>query len=131
MYSLVNASVQFLNPGQIPILVMDQPLFAIAKTIQWNFPATHGEDRFLIMFGGLHIKIAAFKILGDWLEGSGWTTAICDAGIASSGVADSLLKAAHVTRTRHAHQVTAAALYILRNQAYKRYTESIHKMKIL
>ena len=62
------------------------------------------------MFGGLHIEIAAFKIPGDWLDGSGWTTAICEAGIVSSRFADSLLKAMHVTRTRQAHQVTAAAV---------------------
>ena len=77
------------------------------------------------MFGGPHIEIAAYKILGDWLEGSGWTTAICDAGIASSGVADSLFKAAHVTRTRHPHQLKAAVLYIPRTPAYKRYIKSI------
>lgn len=119
--NVVKAAVEYLNPGQTPVLAMDQPLFAIAKTIQWNFPATHGEDKYLIMFGGLHIEIAAFKIIGDWLDGSGWTTAICNAGITTSGVADSLLKATHVTRTRHAHQVTAAALFVLQHHAYDRY----------
>ncbi len=32
------------------------------------------------------------------------------ANIASSGTADSYLKVSHVTRTRHAHQVTASSL---------------------
>ncbi|KAL9968945.1 hypothetical protein ACROYT_G021097 [Oculina patagonica] len=33
-----------LNPGQIPVTVCDQPLFAIAKFVQWNWPSTHGEN---------------------------------------------------------------------------------------
>ena len=69
--NVVKVAVEHLNPGQIPVLVMDQPLFAIAQTIQWNSPNTHGEDKYLIRFGGLHIEMIAFNILGEWLEGSG------------------------------------------------------------
>ena len=123
--NVVKEAVQHLNPGQVSVIAMDQPLFAIAKTIQWDFPYTHGEEQFVIMFGGLHIEMAAFKTLGDWLEGSGWTSAICDAGIASTGVADSMIKASHLTRTRHAHQITAASLYILMHQAYDAYMEQV------
>lgn len=123
--NVVKAATEYLNPSQVPVLVMDQPLFAIAKTIQWNFPATHGEDKYVIMFEGLHIEISAFKIIGNWLDNSGWTTAISSAGIATGEVADSLLKVTHVTRTRHAHQVTAAALFILQHHAYDRYTTTV------
>ena len=62
--------------------------------------------------------MAAFKMLGDILLGSGWTTAISEAGVASIGTADSFLKASHVTKTRHAHQISAASLYLLLNDAY-------------
>ena len=65
------------------------------------------------MAGGLHIAMTAFKVIGDWLDGCCWTTAIFNAGIATSGVVDSLFKATHVTRTRHAHHITAAALFNL------------------
>lgn len=40
------------------------------------------------------------------------------ADIASSGTANSFVNARHVTKTRHAHQVTAASLYTLLHQAY-------------
>ena len=70
------------------------------------------------MFGGLHIEMAMLKLLGDWLEGSGWTNALVQADIASSGTANSFIHAKHVTKTRHAHQVTAASLYTLLQQAY-------------
>ena len=43
--NVVNDVVQHLNPGQTPVIAMDQPLFAFAKLIQWNMPETQGEDR--------------------------------------------------------------------------------------
>ena len=55
----------------------------------------------------------AWKALGKLLDSSGYTAALVQADIASHGKADSFLKASHVSRTRHAHQVTAAALYTL------------------
>ena len=70
------------------------------------------------MLGGLHIEMAAFKVLGNWLDGSGWTSVIVDAGVTSTGVADSFIKASHLTRTRRTHQMTAASLYILQQRAY-------------
>ena len=40
---------------------------------------THGEDHFVIMFGGLHVEMTAFKVLGKWLSGSGWTDVLTNA----------------------------------------------------
>ena len=125
--NVAHAAVQHVNPGQVPVVVMDLPLFAIAKKIQWNRPQTHGENQMVVMFGGLHIEMTAFKALGKWVAASGWTTAITNAGIASSGVADSFIHASHLTRTRHAHQVTAAALYLLQHQAYAKYLETCNE----
>jgi hypothetical protein len=53
------------------------------------------------MMGGLHIEMALWNVLGDLLEGSGWTNTLTEADVASSGVADSFLKASHLTRTRY------------------------------
>ena len=71
--NVIKSAVQYINPGQTPV-TFDQPLFAIAKQIQWNWPASHGENQFVIILGGLHIEMAAFKVLGNRLNGSGWTT---------------------------------------------------------
>ena len=60
--SVVQAAVNHLNPGQIPVLAADQPLFAIAKQIQWTWPNRFGEDNFVIMFGGLHIEMTVLKV---------------------------------------------------------------------
>ena len=122
--NVVRWATEFPNPGQTPVLAFDAPLYALAKFTQYKWPDTHGEDKFIAKFGGLHIEMAMRKTFGDYLEGSGWTTALTDAGIASSGTADSFLKSSHLTRTRHAHQVTALALAKLQEDAYLHAVES-------
>ena len=81
----------------------------------------YGEDKFVIMFGGLHIKMAALKSIGTLLQSSGWTSAIVEADIASSGTAESFLSTSSVTRTRKAHQITASCLYKVLKDAYEYY----------
>ena len=120
-FHVVKSAIEHLNPGQTPVIAFDQPLYALAKHIQWKWPENYGEDKFVIMFGGLHIEMAALKTLGDWLKGSGWVQALVQANITTPGIADSFLQAAHVTRTIRAHQVTVAALYILMHRAYDQY----------
>ena len=62
--------------------------------------------------------MALWKTFGDHLESSGWTNALVQAGITSYCAADSFLKASHLTRTRHAHQVSALALSKLQHEAF-------------
>ena len=111
-------AVHHLNPDQVPFMTVDQPLFALAKKIQWSFPDVFGEDKFVVLFGGLHIEMEVLRCLGDLLDSSGWTNALTQAGIVTSGRADAVLKASHVTRARRAHQISASALYILLQRAY-------------
>ena len=120
-FHVVKSAIEHLNPGQTPVIAFDQPLYALAKHIQWKWPENYGEDKFVIMFGGLDIEMAALKTLGDWLKGSGWVQALVQANITTPGIADSFLQAAHVTRTIRALQVTVAALYILMHRAYDQY----------
>ena len=120
----ISKAVHKLNGSQAPVIAFDQPLYAMAKLIQWSEPEKFGEDQIVLLLGALHIEMAAWKTLGDWLAGSGWTDALEHAGVASSGTADSFLKACHVKRTRQAHIVTLASLYVLRYRAYERYRET-------
>lgn len=99
--NVIRQATSFLNPQQIPVIALDQPLFALAKMVQWKWPATYGENNFVVMFGGLHLEMGLWNTLGDLLEGSGWTAAITEADVASSGVAQAFLKASHITRTRY------------------------------
>lgn len=61
---VIRQAIQFLYP----VITFDQPLFALAKLVQWKWPRSHGERLQLVMFGGLHTE---WNILRDVLEGSG------------------------------------------------------------
>ncbi len=100
-------------------MAVDQPLFALAKYVQWMWPQTFGEDKFVIMFGGLHIEMCIWDTIGVFLDSSEWTLALCEAGVATAGTADSFLKVSHLTRTRRAHQITALVLSKLRKKAWE------------
>ena len=57
----------YLNTGQIPAMAVDQPLFTLAMVLA----KTLGEDKFVVMFGGLHIEMAIWDTIGDSLDCSG------------------------------------------------------------
>ena len=61
---VIKSAVNNLNPGQISVVNFDQPLYALANQIQWKWPAEFGENKYVIMFGGLYIEMAALKTLG-------------------------------------------------------------------
>ena len=100
---IVRKAVQHLNAGQTPLVTF-------AKQIQWKELEMYGK-KFIVMIGSLHKEMAAMRTLCDWLQGSGWVEALVQAEITTAGTADSLC-AAHVARTRCAHQVTVVALYL-------------------
>lgn len=124
-FDVIQAAVQYVNSGQIPVISVDQPLFAKMKQLQWSMDRLYGEDMFVLLLGGHHTEMTSNKVLGHWFEGSGWVEALQEAELATPGIAESFLKVSHVTRTRHAHQVTACALYILLKKAYDEYLTTL------
>ena len=65
---IIKAAIDYLNKGQLPVIVFDQPLYALEKLVQWNWKGNYGEKYFAIMIGPLHIEMAALKTIGDWLK---------------------------------------------------------------
>ena len=59
----------YLHPGHL----------CQSKVHSMIWPATYGENVFLIMFGGLHLEMGMWNMLGNYLACSGWTTALADA----------------------------------------------------
>ena len=118
---VIGAAIPHVNPNQVPVICLDQPRYALAKQIQWLIPGDYGEDKYIILLGGLHIELTAFKALGHWLEGSGWVESLQEANIAAAGVAESFLKASHIARSRHAREVTACTLHILMQESFANY----------
>ena len=69
---IIKTAVDGVNKEQAPVVVFDQPLYAIAKQVQWNWKEIYRNGKFVVMIGRLHTEMAALKTLGDWLEDSGW-----------------------------------------------------------
>ena len=61
--TVVMKAVEHLNPGQAAVIAFDQPLYAFAKQIKWRFPDMMGEDKLIVMLGGLHIELAVPKAI--------------------------------------------------------------------
>ena len=116
---IVQEVTEFFNPGQIPVIAGDCPIFSTCKYVQWKYPDTHGEDKMVMMLGGLHLEKALWTALGNLLDGSGWVESLIESGIATSGTAQSFLKASHITRTSYAHQVTALTLGKIQCDAFE------------
>ncbi|KAK3915994.1 Putative aryl-alcohol dehydrogenase AAD10 [Frankliniella fusca] len=116
---MMMAVTEHLNGDQTAVVGCDQPVYALGKAIQWNWPEKYGGKNLLMMLGPLHIEMAFLKVIGSLLEGCGWLQIVISSGIATSGSAEALLKVSHVKRSREVHQVTAAVLYSLMLEAYE------------
>ena len=94
--SLIKASIENLNPGQTPVIMLDQPLYAIAKAIQWNPTTEFSEDNYCVFLGPLHSEMLILKLLGDWLRDSSWIAILIDAEVTTPGRAEAMLKGSHI-----------------------------------
>ena len=56
--TIVKEGVAYVNHNQTPGIAMDQPLFFIAKQIQWEKADLYGEEKYVVMMGGLHLEMA-------------------------------------------------------------------------
>lgn len=73
----------------------------------------------IILLGGLHTENTLWICFKNLLASSGWTAALPDSFTAKPGPTVLLLRAIHVTRTRHSHQVTTVTLSILQREVSK------------
>ena len=98
---------------------MDEPLFCIAKQLQWLLPNEYGENELVLLMGGLHEEKASWSMIGSLLKHSGWVEILSKSGVFTSGRADSFLGCSHIKRTAYGHQVSAATLYSLQVKAHE------------
>ncbi|KAL8561604.1 hypothetical protein ACOMHN_024839 [Nucella lapillus] len=122
---LTMQATEFLNKGQISVLGADQPLYALIKLIQWQYPDTLGEDKLVAMMGALHIEDKLHLMMGKLLLDSGWATVLSQAEVLTSGRAQSALNEHHIKRTRYAHQVSLMSLHLLKQTAYSEYCQNV------
>ena len=123
---------EIINPGLVSIITVYQPLYTIAKQIQWSWPDTYGENHFVVIFAGLHMEMTILKVLSDLLEGCGWTAALIQADIASTGGVRRLFKSVRCD----SHQKcppghSLCSLYGLLKNAYVAYTSELTEDAII
>ena len=59
---------ELLHSGQVPVMKADQPLYALAKEIQWS-NLVFLEKIFLVMIGDMHVEMTFMKCIGNILDG--------------------------------------------------------------
>ena len=63
---VLKKAIAYLNPGQTPVMVADQPLFTLAKKLQWKYPESElGEKSFLVLLGAMHTEKMLWSVSGD------------------------------------------------------------------
>ena len=60
---VIRKLIQHLNPTQIPVITGNQPVYALMKQVQWQFPNEFGEEHFFVGMGGLHTEMAMLSFL--------------------------------------------------------------------
>ena len=122
--SLSMAVTEQLNPGQTTWIETDQPLYYLTKRIQQKYPDEFGEGKLLVTMGSLHTEKMLWTASGEFVNGSGYTSALTSSGLCSSGVEESVISVSSILRTRYIKQVFVAAIDILKQRAYLAYREN-------
>eukprot|EP00794_Sanderia_malayensis_P004062 gene4062-4614_t len=120
LMKIIAKTLTTVNPEQSPTITADQPVYALAKQIQWQFPSRLGEDKMVVMMGDLHTEMATMAMIGDWLEGSEWAEIFVAAGISTPGTSDAYLIGHNVKRCRYAHQEY--------QRSFKQYCECLEQL---
>ena len=95
---LADAMTQKLNPGQTP-------LYDKLKLLQQKYPDTFGENKFFLAMGALHTEKCLWGASGDFVSGSGYTSALTSSGVCTSGIAELIPSVSNIMRTRYVKQV--------------------------
>ena len=106
---IIKQLTKHLNQSQKQIIITgDQPVYTLGKKVQWMFPDQFRDVMWMI--DPLHIEMVFLDAIGNWLDGSGWTSIFERAKITTTGQIESYLSGNKVKQTRYTHQVSMALL---------------------
>ena len=119
--NLVKKTVEHLNPNETPVLTMDQPLFEIAKKIQWLWSDSFSNNKYVIMTGVVTVGSSCW----DGLESGSMVLG----GQVQSQLQEDCCRIFYESilscEDKTCPQVTAAALHILQQSAFLSYVLSL------
>ena len=91
----IKANIFNVNP------VINFILFEFQTKIKLKYTMTLGKHRFVVL-GAMHTEKMLFDCLGDWLEGSSWTSVFTNSVVHSVALLMPLFRISHLTRTSYA-----------------------------
>ena len=68
---IIKDTINFINPSQVPVDASDCPVNTLSKQVQMKDPENFGKDKYVCLFGDLHIEIELLRIHGELIKGSG------------------------------------------------------------
>ena len=117
-------ATDFINSGQVPVIVRDSPLYAQQKnSVSGSFPTRSVNQRWCASWASSTLRWHPNKVGGKlWLDLAGRG---CSPWQKSSPLVLQHLSGSHVKCTRHLYQLTLAWLNVLKVQAYSEYCRQV------
>ena len=113
--NIIKDTIKFINP-QIPIGVSDQPVYALSKEVQLRYPSSFGADKYVNLFGDLHIEIELLRIHGELIKGSGLESILDSASLSTLGTS-AIIDVNTNKHARYCLQVSSCTIYQLLKEA--------------
>ena len=108
---IIKKTINYLNPGQTPVDICDQPIYALTKKIQWRYPDKFGNSSYFRLFGGLHFEQCILTIHGELIKGSCLENVLSNIDMSIIGTG-SVVNANHIKQSRYCLQTSLCALFI-------------------
>lgn len=98
------------------VITFDQALYCKAKELQW----LHQDKckNFVLRLGGFHIMLNFIKVIGQRLEGSGFSDIVVESGVYTSTSCDSILKGKIWNRAIRCHKLVYESLWRILIEEY-------------
>ena len=96
------------SPGQTPVDVSDQPVYALTKKLQFRHPEMFSE--YFPILGQLHIEQSLLVINRQLIEGSGLVQIFTENKFSMIGLS-AVVDVNNIKRARYTSQITLCALF--------------------
>ena len=107
--TIVTDMIKEVNPGQTPVDVCDQPIFALTKQLMWRYPDKF--KRYFTLFGGLHIEKALLVMHGELIQRSGLDKLLNIRNLSVTSLQNTVSSVTDIKGARYGLQVAACAIY--------------------
>ena len=106
---ITKTTIEAVNPGQTPVDVSDQPVYALIKEVQWRYPELF--TNYFPMMGALHIEQIFLVLHGQLIHGSGLHEVLSVNTFILLGTS-AIVDVGDIKRARYCVQVALCALYL-------------------